>query len=170
MKKYICLVFAVIILLSATACNQKGEFKSDVTCEEILNSILAATECPQEDKIYVKSKGNLDTFGLSLWADGLFQECEELSLLSDYAIFTSAGTTTYEVAVLRANGIEAVPKLNDLIERRKETLSLGDKGMYDPQFNIRMSNSKQETVGEFVIFIVTDDNDAALKAIDQFKE
>ena len=41
--------------------------------------------------------------------------------------------------------------------------------MYDPDFQSRMSNSQLKTVGEYVIFIVTDDNDAALDAIEQFK-
>ena len=166
-KLFSALLIISICLLSA--CSDSQSFKEGTSCEEIMNAVVEVTEHPQSDKVYLKAEDNLDTYSLSLWADGLYQECEEFELLFDYAIFVSAGTTTYEVAVLKADKKENVEKVKDLINRRKETLSLGDKGMYDPDFQSRMSNSQLKAVGEYVIFIVTDDNDAALDAIEQFK-
>lgn len=168
MKKYLTLLL-VFVLFLLTACSGTKEFREDITCEDIMNSVVDATVHPESDKIYLKSQDNLDAYGLSLWSDGLYQESEEIDLLSDYAIFTSAGTTTYEVAVLKAESSASVERIEELVNRRKETLALGDKGMYDPSFNIRMENSVVQTVGDFVILFITDDNDTALDEIEKLK-
>ena len=39
--------------------------------------------------------------------------------------------------------------------------------MYDLSFETKMSNAVVKTNGNFVIFLITDDNDAALKAIEK---
>ena len=172
MKKYFCLLLVLFCVLLA-ACNQNSEsekgFKDGVNCEDVMNAVIGVTEHLDAEKIYLKSSNNLDFNNFSLWVDGLYGECEEFNLLSDYAIFVSAGTTTYEVAVLKTDKIENIDKLKELLERRKETLSLGDKGMYDPNFETRINNSKVLTAGEFVILLITDDNDAALEAIEKLK-
>lgn len=168
MKK--CIVwFLVAILFVLTACNDTSQFREDVTCKDIMNTAIDATNKPDADKIYLKDDNSFDAGTFSLWTDGLFGESEELSLISDYAVYISAGTTTYEVAVLKANESSDTDAIKSIVERRKETLSLGDKGMYDPMFKERMSNSKILTVGDFVILIITDDNDAVLKAFENLK-
>lgn len=174
MKKSFCLLLVLFcVFLVACSKNQNTEsekgFKDGVDCEEVMNAVIGVTEHLDSEKIYLKSSNNLDSNNFSLWVDGLYGECEEFKLLSDYAIFVSAGTTTYEVAVLKADEIDNVDKLKELLERRKETLSLGDKGMYDPSFETRINNSKVLTAGEFVILLITDDNDAALEAIEKLK-
>ena len=104
---------------------------------------------------------------MSLWADGLFQECSEYDLIDDYAIYVSAGTTTYEIAVLRCEEEKDVSVLKNLVERRKETLSQGDNGMYDKDFKKRMSDSKVLTEKNTVVLLITDDNSAATEAINK---
>ncbi|MBQ1186616.1 MAG: hypothetical protein IIX54_02885 [Clostridia bacterium] len=168
MKKLL-IIFLVITLASLTACGTAKEFKDGTACEEILNAVVEATEHPDSDKLYLKSEDNLDSSSFSLWVDGLYQESDELDLFSDYAIFVSAGTTTYEIAVLKASENGSTDKLISVFERRKETLTLGDKGMYDPKFDMRISSSKIEVAGDIVILLITDDNDAALKALENLK-
>ena len=168
MKKHLTLLL-ILILCLLTACSGAKGFKENITCEDIMNAVIDATVHPDSDKIYLKSKDNLDAYSLSLWSDGLYQESEDIDLISDYAIFTNAGTTTYEVAVLKAESSASAERMEDLIERRKQTLALGDKGMYDPNFSARMESSVVETVGEFVILIITDDNDTALSEIEKLK-
>ena len=168
MKKYIVL-FLAFVLVILSACSDVSQFKEDVTCKDIMNAAIAATNKPDADKIYLKEDDNLDSAAFSLWSDGLFGESEEFSLVKDYAIYISAGTTTYEIAVLKANESTNIDTIKSIMERRKETLSLGDKGMYDPMFKERMENSEILTVGDFVLLIITDDNDAALKALENLK-
>ncbi len=168
MKKFLCYVL-IVLLVCLIACNNNSSFREGITCEDILTTIIDATKHPDADKIYKKTENNLDSNSFSLWVDGIFQESEEFEFISDYAIFVSAGTTTYEVAVLKTDSCNSVELIKELYERRKETLSLGDKGMYDPEFETRLSNSKIKIVGEFALLIITDDNDAALDAIEKLK-
>ena len=168
MKKTIsiCLTFLISFLIG---CSGSSGFPSDVSCEDIADAVLNVTEHPEAEEYYTLSKGNLDSYSMSLWSDGLFEESSEFSKLDDYAIFLSAGTTTYEVAVLKAKNSDDVSLFTQLIERRKETLALGDKGMYDPNFKKRMDSSKVITEGNIVIFIVNDDITAAEDAINALK-
>lgn len=163
-------IFLILALFLLTACSGNTQlFREDISCEDIMNAAVDATNKPDSDKIYLKDNNNLDAGAFSLWVDGLFGESEEFSLIDDYAVYVSAGTTTYEIAVLKASDSSGVKTIKNIMERRKETLSLGDKGMYDPMFKQRMSNAKIETVGDFVILIITDDNNAALKALENLK-
>lgn len=168
MKK-LFLPFSLIFIVLLSACVSAESKLDGVSCENIMQAVVAVTVHPESEKIYAKSEENMDEYSMSLWADGLFEECTEYGVLSDYGIYLSAGRTTYEVAVLRCVDKKDVPVLTDLIARRKETLALGDKGMYDPDFKKRMNSSVLITEGRTVIFLVTDDNEAANKAINELK-
>ncbi len=171
MKKLLCiLLMSALIIPSFSACGAKKEFSQDITCESIMEAAQTVGEIPKFDKFYLKSEDNLDAYSLSLWADGEFKQCEELEILSDYAIFLGGGTQTYEIVVLKAKTAEDINTLEDLIERRKQTLNHSDRSFYDPDFDLRMENSVAYSDGLFVIFLITDDNDAAVKAIEALKE
>ncbi len=160
----LCICFAFLC-----ACSEKS-FPEDTSCEEILTALQSVGDVPESEKFYCSSGEVLDAFSMSLWADGLYTECAELDLLEDYAIFLGAGTNTYEVTVLKAKDEKDVPLLVDLIERRKEALANGDKGMYDVNFETRMENSLVKTDGKFVIFLLTDDNDSAWESAQSLKK
>ena len=103
MKKAIAILLsALMITVAFTACGDKKTFPEDVSCEDILNAAQSVGEVPEAQNIYLKSQDNLDSYSMSLWVDGIFEESKELSKLKDYAIFLSAGVTTYEIAVLKA--------------------------------------------------------------------
>lgn len=169
MKKIIALFFAVLFLFTA-GCAKEKNFADAVTCEEIVDAVHSAGKAPNFEKYYRKSKNNLDSQTFSLWADGLYVECEDFDLLEDYAMFLGAGTETYEVVVLKAETNYDAQGMKELFERRKKTLAAGDKGMYDLNFEKKMENSVVEVVGEFAIFLVTDFNDDAVAAIEKLKE
>ena len=167
MKKLLSVFIAVMLALALTACG--GAIPQNTSCEEILAAAQSSHTPPDCEKLYEKSQGNLDAFSLSLWADGLYEECGDIELLDDYAIYIGAGSISYEIAVLKAKSKSDTAKLEQLIERRKATLSLGDRAMYDPDFQTKMDNSIMYSDGQLVIFLLTDDNDAALKKINELK-
>lgn len=158
-----------VALLFVSACGGAKQFPQDVTCETILNA-ATDVEMHYNTHTYIKNKTELDSFAMSLWADGLFEECEEYDLLSDYAICYSNDNTTYEISVLKAKTNDDVEKLQSLLERRKQTLSEGDKAEYDPNFNLRMDDAKIIVEGDFVILLITPDNMAVLDAIEKLME
>lgn len=151
-----------------TACGGKS-FAEGTLCEDIMNAATGATEAPAAETVYTDGEGNLDTYTLSLLADADYTECPEYGLLDGYAVYLALGTVTYEVAVLKAKDEAGAQSLYGLLERRKETLAAGDKGMYDPDFEARMEKSQLYTDGLYVIFLLTEDNDAAKAAIDALK-
>ena len=171
MRKTICVALALLLVISCfVSCGASKAIPENTSCETIMNAVRTVEDSSDNEKLYLKSEENLDALSMGLWADGLYEECEELELLSDYAIFLGAGVKTYEITVLKAKTKGDVASLVDLIERRKKTLELGDKGMYDPDFELRMSNSVVYKDGLFVMLLITEDNDAAIKAIEQLKE
>ena len=170
MKRAVSLILAAVLLSSCFACARETNFPEDVTCEMIMEAAQSTHNPPEAEKVYTKAKDNFDAYSMSLWAYGIYEEFEELELLSDYAVYLSAGATTYEIAVLKADKKDNVQDLVDLIEQRKKTLALGDKGMYDPAFETRMKNAVVIQSGLFVIFLVTDNNSDVIKEIEKLKE
>lgn len=171
MRRTICVALALLLMISCfVSCGTLKSIPEDTGCETILNAVRSVEDSSDNEKLYLKSEDNLDALSMGLWADGLYEECKELELLSDYAIFLGAGVKTYEITILKAKTKGDVATIVDLIERRKKTLELGDKGMYDPDFELRMSNSVVYKDGLFVMLLITEDNDAAIKAIEQLKE
>ena len=170
MKRAVSLILAAVLLSSCVACAREKNFPEDVTCEMIMEAAQSTHNPPEAEKIYTKAKENFDAYSMSLWVYGLYEECEKFKLLSDYAVYLSAGATTYEIAVLKAHEKDNVQDLVDLIEQRKKTLALGEKGMYDPEFETRMENAVIIEHGLFVIFLVTDNNSNAIKEIENLEE
>lgn len=167
-KKLIVWLVCVCLFVLA-ACGDIKAFPRDITCEQILNAAVAV-ESYDNTRTYIKDKVDLDSFFMSMWSDGIFAECAEFELLSDYAICYSNDNTTYEISVLKAKSKDDVQKLVSLLERRKQTLLEGDKAAYDPDFNKLMDDSKILTEGEFVILLLTSDNDAVAAAIENLKQ
>lgn len=167
MKKIIA-IFSCILMLFCVACAQSKSFPEGTTCEQILNA-ATAVKSYNNVKTYINGKFDINANLMSMWADGIFDECQELDLLADYAICYSNDNTTYEISVLKAKSAGDASKLVSLFERRKQTLEGGTKAAYDPNFNILMQNAKIITDGEFVMLLITDDNDAVIKAVEDLK-
>lgn len=167
MKKIITILICAVLLF-CVACGEEKAFSSDTTCEQILN---AATEVVSYDNTqnYIKSKSDFNANLMSMWLDGVFVECKEFDLLSDYAICYSNDNTTYEISVLKAKSNDDVSKLESLFERRKKTLEGGTQAAYDPNFKKIMQSSKIITDGDFVILLITNDNDAVINAVENLK-
>ena len=168
MTKKIMVAFLVIALTFCVACGGKA-LPETATCEQILT---AATSAQSYDnvKTYIKGKVELDSFFMSLWADGSFEECQEYDLISDYAICYSNDNKTFEIAVLKAEKANDAGRLQELLERRKQTLSQGDKAEYDPNFKKLMSNCKIITGEKFVMLLITEDNASVVNAIEDLKK
>ncbi len=169
MKKIslICVLLSVVLLCS---CGGGKTFPNDITAKQISDTAINAIEKYENTTTYIKGENNLDSFGMSLWADGTYAECEEFSLLDDYAISYSADNGTYEISVLKAKNSSDTQKLAELLERRKSTLSSGDRAAYDPDFYKIIDNVEIITGGKFAILLVTKDNAAVKTAIDGLKQ
>lgn len=167
--KIIMICYICIGLLIFTACGETKTFPENISCKTILDA-AATAETYDNTKTYTKDKDDLDAFLMSMWSDGIFAECEDFDIISDYAICYSNDNTTYEIAVLKATSNENVSKLVSLLERRKQTLSEGDKAEYDPNFNLLMNDAKILTDGCFAMLLITSDNNAVIEAIENLKE
>lgn len=165
----ICIM--ALCLLAVTACGNTKAFSADIDCEDILNAAKSAVgSTPENEMLYLENENKLDTYTMSLWADGAYKECEEFHLLADYAMYYSSDNNTYEISVLRAADRKDVEILSSLLARRKETLSVGDKAAYDPNFKSLIEDSRILTEGEFAILLITPNNDAAETAIENLKQ
>lgn len=168
-KSIMCILSVCLCVL--VACGEAKTLPANITSEQISNAVKSALQqLPSSVNNYASGGETLDTYTMSLWADGAYEECEEFSLLEDYSLFYSADNSTFEISVLKAKNETDTPKLVSVLDRRKETLSGGDKAAYDPEFNQLMQNSKILTEGKFVILLITKDNDAAQRAIDNLKQ
>lgn len=169
--KFLTLFVLCASFLLFTACGNNKSFSSDITAEQILNAAKSAVNTlPSSEKLYINDSQSLDTYKMSLWADGTFEECNEFSLVSDYALYLSADNNTFEISVLKAKSKADVEKLVSVFERRKQTLSQGDKAAYDPDFKMLMQNSQILIEGDFVILLITPDNQAIITAIENLKQ
>lgn len=162
-------IFLGLLLIFCVACGESGGFPSGTTCEQILNAAKSA-QSYENSVTYIKDKSNMDVYTMAMWADGVFAECEEFELISDYAICYSNDNTTYEISVLKAKSKDDVAKIVSLFERRKQTLEGGTKAAYDSNFKKLMQGSKIETCGEFVMLLITNDNDTVINAIEKIKQ
>ena len=171
MKKLQRIIICTLCFLLLTACGNTKSLPSDLSAKEIADAIVQQEgNSPTANTYYLKDGNALNAYTMSLWVDGAYQECTEFDLLDDYAVFYSADNSTYEVAVLKAKVQDDVSKLTEVLDRRKQTLSQGDKAEYDPNFDKLMSDSKVITSGNFVILLITPSNDVAIEAIDALKQ
>lgn len=172
MKKYlvkiIAVVLAITVCLLLAGCGK--QFAEEITAKDIMSVAIASGNAPEYEKVYCPSETVLTSKDMSLWADSKYVECTEFSMLEDYAIYISAGVVSYEIAVLKVTDAQHIESLMQVIERRKETLSQGDKGFYDKNFKTRMEQSQLYSDGDFVIFLMTEDNDSAKQAINKLKK
>lgn len=171
MKKIISIVLCAICVLTLISCGNNKTLPQNTTAETLASAIINAVgDAPGSNTTYMPKMQSLDTHTMSLWADGAYKECDEFALLDDYHIFYSADNTTYEISVLKAKTEDDVSKLVSVLERRKQTLSLGDKAEYDPNFKKLMDDSLILTEGRFVILLITQNNTAATAAIENLKQ
>lgn len=168
MKKIVAFLLVVVLAFSV-ACAQSKSLPADITCDKILNT-AKDTVFYENTTSHIKDKNNMDTYAMAMWSDGVFEQCEEYGMLSDYAICYSSDNTTYEISVLKANTDADVTRLVSILERRKQTLEGGVKAAYDPNFKKLMQSSKIITDGQFAILLITNDNNAAIKAIEKLKQ
>ncbi len=169
MKKFtlICVLLCFVLFCG---CGQKT-IPQDFTAKRVFVEITSTTEPYENTTDHIKGVGDtLDTFNMSLWADGDYAECEEFSLLDDYAISYSADNGTYEISVLKAKDNDGAQKLAAVLERRKATLSAGDRAAYDPNFEKLISDAEIITAGRFAILLITPENEKALDALNGLKQ
>lgn len=162
------------LLLSSCGGGADKAFPEALTCEEVMTAALNALDGePEAESYYSSAKDDavkLDEFELSLLEDGLFEACPEYSEVKDYALYICNGKETFELQVLKAGSEEGAEKLKGMLDRRIQTISGGDKAMYDPSFDSMIKNAQTYTDGLFAVLMITSDNSAARSAIDALKK
>ena len=170
MKKIISLFLICLCIVSLASCGAKKTLPEDTSCEAVLNAIEQVVDMPKYEKLYLKSKDNLDDFSMSLWCDGVFTSFAQMQLIEDYAVFTGTGTETFEIAIFKFNASADEKTKEDIFTRRKNTLASGDKGAYDPNFENMMESSVVYFDGDFGMLLITGDNEKALEIIENLKQ
>lgn len=166
--KRLLLTLTLIILVLCSCGN--SVLPDTLTCDEILNTALQSqSDVPESEAVYRVSDGTLDEYTLSLWSKGVFEECEEFSIIEDCAMYVCPGTETFEIDVLKAKDDESVERLEKLLTARIETVSGGDKSAYDANFNKMIDSSIVYTDGKFAILLIAYDSQEAKTAIDKLK-
>lgn len=165
-KIFISAILAVLLALSFCGCSAK--LSDEIACKDIMQAAVDATAAPGYEMIYELNQ-NFNATEMSLWADGIFEESKQFSLIEECAVYISDGSVSYEIAVLKAKNAEDANKLLEVLENRLKTFSGGDKAAYDPTFAKKREKVKIYADGNFAIMLLTEDNDAAKKAIDALK-
>jgi AraC-like DNA-binding protein len=80
MKKFAAILSAALMLF-AVSCTAEKSLPDNRSCEEIVAELQSVGEKPEYEKYYQKSQNNLDNLSMSLWADGVFEECAEFMQL-----------------------------------------------------------------------------------------
>lgn len=168
MKKFLCFLAALMLLL-LSGCGE-AVLPQDISAEQVLEECLKVGENPEISSEYLKSKNNFDSFKMSLWADGIYAECPEAEMVSDYAIVTGSAKDTFEISVLKADNAENAKQLRAVLQRRKQTISGSDNSNYDPNFTKRFENLVIKEDGLFVMLIMTEDNSKRLEQIEKLKK
>ena len=168
--KSVMLLMLCAALLVVSACGMKS-FPKDTTAKQITDAIKESVGNPPQSIIFYGENGKtLNEIEMSLWADGQYVKCEEFSLIEDYSLVYSGDNTTYEISVIKVKEDADPQKIVEVFERRKLTLSNGDKAAYDPDFKNLIDNSRIIIEGKFVILLITPNNDAAIKTIKELKK
>jgi len=166
MKKVVTILICVFLL---AGCGTTAAFGENITCKDIMRAAVDATEAPEYDNIYSISDNSFNSTAMSLWAYGIYDECAEYNLIADCAIYVASGNSSYEVGVIKPEKTEDIEKIESIFASRKEAMSAGNKAAYDPNFSSFLKNSEIYTDGDFVIFLMTEDNTAAKTAINNLK-
>ena len=169
MKKLMAILTA-ILLVCAVGCKEDDKIMpGGITCEQILNAVY--TTAPYGNTTtYIKDKNDMDADTMSKWATGAVKEFAEYELLADYAICYSNDISVYDIAVLKANSKDDVKKLENVVNKRIATLRSSKKATQDPNFERMISEAKVLVSDKYVILIITQNNNAAEKAINNLKQ
>lgn len=166
MKKSIFLILlSLVTVFSLVSCGDKT-LSDTLSCDAILSAALESQENPPEGlEIYKTSDGSLDTYKLSLFAYGKYEECADFELIDDCVLYTCGGTQSFEIDVIKAKDAEKASQLDKLLTARLETISAGDRAAYDPNFESMISSAEHFVNGKFAILLITFDTPSAKDAI-----
>ena len=164
-KSVLCTILTLLAVLSLASCGNKT-LSDTLNCDEILEAALESQDNPPEGlEIYKKSDGSLDSYKLSLFAYGKFEECADFELIDDCVFYTCGGTQSFEIDIIKAKDADSAIKSDELLAARLNTISEGDRAAYDPNFESMISSAVHFTSGRFAVLLITFDTPSAKDAI-----
>lgn len=154
MKKMVCILMAVVLLLAGTACEKEPEkepsFPADITTQALLDS--GAFSEPLEEL-------DLDIAVMMFWLNGDVTEYESSK------VFYSTGATSEIAAVISVRDESKVPEVEQALKTWVESQIEAEKD-YRPAEVPKLENAIIEARGFTVLLAVAADWEKAIEAVE----
>ena len=143
MRKGLCLVLSVILLLSFTACAQEDTTK-EISLQSVIDGALASGGF-QDD--LMKLEGDAVTVFYNI----------DSSKVKDYEIYvSSSGATSEEVAVFELRNKDDAEAVKKMIDSRIDDLSFKFES-YKPEEMYKIKNALIQQTEQYILFVVADE-------------
>lgn len=146
----------------------------DVKALEAADAVLAAFDealLPSFSlKLYGAAENDENYFipGLAgTLINGTSEPVEELEYAEDYAFYIPKGAQVFEVDVVKVENSDNIQKTADMLNRRLTIKDDGNVRLYNPEEIPLLENAEVVIIGNYVILLVTDDNETAKEALNK---
>lgn len=171
MKKMSSLLILIIMLFNFTSCRMQ----SSVTANELMQAITSEYKdippcraelkygAERESRSYLSERlAGIIYYGMKT------ESVREIPLLSDFAIRLPDNQSAFEIHVLKVKNIANKEEIIELCQRRINMLQKSDVHLYVPEaYEKNIVGATVYAKGNFVILLITPDNNKAIKAIEK---
>lgn len=171
MKKVSILLVLVLILLSFTSCTEDSGVSAEELMREITSSYKNIPPCRAELRFgaEMESRSYLSHKLAGIIYYGKKSEnVRELNLLSDFVIRLPDDQSAFEIHVLKVKNLSNREEVIELCQRRIKMLQKSEVYLYVPEaYEENIAGATVYTKGNFVILLITPDNQKAINAIER---
>jgi len=159
----------VIIAFTLVFCQSCG--KREVSAADLMFAATEALDTVPECRVFSAQSNEFESSHLteqefSFIYTGVSGSCQEFSVLSDYYMLFSTGISVFELHVLRASDITAVPAIEKLVCRRADLLNRYNNVAEELDLIYLSPNRAEVAVfGHWVILSVTPENQEVFSAV-----
>ena len=154
MKKMLCVLLAIVLLLAGTACGNEPEketsFPAEATTQALLDSGAYSEQLEELD---------LDIAVMMFWLEG------DVSRYAGSKIYYSTGATAEMAAVIRVADESVVPEVERALKAWVEGQIEAERS-YRPAEAAKLENAIIESRGSTVVLAVANDETKAIEAIE----
>ncbi len=153
MKKFTCVFFAVLFIISAAACS-KGEQKSEPDIQSIADELISSD-------VFIEKLEPID--------GDLGEVLYEIDPddVSEALFYFSSGATAEELSLFKAADKDAAERIAAALERRVE-LQSNSFASYIPSEVPKLESADIRVFGSTVILCVSSDSETASELLDKY--